>query len=176
MRYTLAIILLTLTLATKAQKITRLDNVSSKDSVATGQVIICGNFIQRLGFKSGGFAQEFYIADTATKEIYAFRVKPVFKSARENTFAYHIKPGTYALLKYQYHESKWYGVKEFHEPVSKADKSYYMFTVRPNSVVNLGNWHFDKQPASFTEPSDEFKDKLAAEFKNLRNFVTVIPK
>jgi len=162
----------------KAQKISRLDKVSSNDTIAPGRAIICGSFIQRLGFKSGGFAQEIYIADTATKQIYAFRVKPIFKSEKDNLFAYHIKPGTYAILKYQYLQSTWYGSKDFHEPIVKSNGPYYIFTVPENSLVNLGIWHFEKQPGSFEDSSQELTDKLALEFKNLNmsNAVVVLPR
>lgn len=45
---------------------------------AINDAIIYGNFIQRLGFTSGGFPQDIRLENVDTKEIYRFRVKPTF--------------------------------------------------------------------------------------------------
>lgn len=174
-------IVFTLTLfafASFGQETIRLNDVGSKDTIATGQAVIYGNFVQRLGFKSGGFAQEMYIVNVATKEVMAFRVKPTFKSAKENAFIYHIKPGTYTVFMYQYVESKWYGAKIFKEPVQKADGGNYTFTIPPNSLVNVGNWNFDKYPGTFNETNGGFNEKMRTDFSKLDfgKAIVVIPK
>ncbi|MES2829767.1 MAG: hypothetical protein V4687_16535 [Bacteroidota bacterium] len=149
------------------QQTTRLNEVGAKDTVAAGQSIMYGNFIQRLGFKSGGYVQEMYIVNSITKEVLIFRVKPMFKSAKENTFAYHIKPGTYTVFMYQYVESTWYGAKIFKEPVTKTDGSSYTFNIPANSLVNVGTWNFNKNPGTFSPANADFNAKLQAVFSKL---------
>jgi len=178
MKSRFTIFLLLFAINAQAQKITRLNAVSANDTLVTGQAIIYGNFIQRLGFRSGGFEQVIHLVDTATRDEFAIRVKPIFKSARENTFAYHIKPGTYAITKYQYTESKWYGAKEFHEPIRKHNGGYYLITIPSTALVNLGGWHFETHPGGFAEGASETTEKLAKEFNKLdfSKAVAVTPK
>ncbi|SKB96112.1 hypothetical protein SAMN05660841_03313 [Sphingobacterium nematocida] len=85
MKHITLILLLFASTLTNAQTIKHLSDVGSKDAVANGQAIIYGNFIQRLGFASGGFAQDIRLINIDTKEVFAFRVKPTFKSSKENT-------------------------------------------------------------------------------------------
>ncbi|GAA4335565.1 hypothetical protein GCM10023149_43640 [Mucilaginibacter gynuensis] len=143
MKKILFVILLLSGLTTQAQKIIQLDDLSVSDTLLNDKAIIYGNFIQRLKFSSGGFPQDIRLKDTLTKNIYAFRVKPTFKSAKENLFCYYLPPGTYQLLNYWYTESKWYGGKVFTEGIlSTANKPLFV-TVKPNKIYYLGDWHFE---------------------------------
>src|SRR5690606_6049788 len=119
MKHSLTIILIFLTMFAKGQNFTTLEEVSSGDTINNGKGIIYGNFIQRLGFSSGGFPQDIRLINLDTKEVLTFRVKPTFKSSKENTFVYYIKPGNYAILNYWWTQSKWYGGKMFTEPIFK---------------------------------------------------------
>jgi hypothetical protein len=47
----------------------KLDKVAKNDSVQKGQGVIYGNFIQRLGFSSGGFPQDIRLRNTETNEL-----------------------------------------------------------------------------------------------------------
>ena len=155
-----------------------------------------GNFIQRLGFSSGGFPQDIRLINTETKEIFTFRVKPTYKSAKENTFCYILKPGKYAIYNYWWTQSKWYGGKTFTEPIFKnidntnnlqakinsgeikdKDLLQYTFTVGENSINYLGTWHFDKGLVSFTDDKQNFDIKIAGRFKklDLSKAETVLP-
>ena len=87
-------------LTTNGQGIKTLKEVLSKDTVQSGHGIIYGLFIQRLGFSSGGFPQNIRIVKLHTKEIFSFRVKPTFKSAKENIFSFHVPSGDYAIIQY----------------------------------------------------------------------------
>ena len=87
MKKYLATLLILVSLTTNGQITITLKEVLSKDTVRSGQGIIYGLFIQRLGFSSGGFPQDIRIINLDTKEIFSFRVKPTFKSAKENIFS-----------------------------------------------------------------------------------------
>ena len=120
MKYVTFTILMFLVFSANAQKYKVLNKLSYNSTVKPGTAIMYGNFIQRLGFNSGGFSQEVRIINVDTDEVYSFTVKPTLKSAKENTFIYFIKPGTYAILNYWWAQSKWYGGKVFTEPIYKG--------------------------------------------------------
>lgn len=105
----LFIISLFFSLSVYSQSMKSLNIISANDTVPEGQAVIYGNFIQRLGFSSGGFPQDIRIINLESNEISTFRVKPIFKTAKENSFCYLIEPGEYAILNYWWTESKWYG-------------------------------------------------------------------
>lgn len=170
----------------KGQKFKTLDEVNSRDTIQTGQAVIYGNFIQRLGFSSGGFPQDIRLINTDTKEVVTFTVKPTFKSAKENTFIYFIKPGNYAILSYCWTQSKWYGGKMYTEPIFKdidttddleqniktgkikvEELKQFTFTITENSLNYLGTWHFDKRLVSFTEDKIQFDNLIQSKFKKI---------
>jgi hypothetical protein len=164
-----------------------LKEVLSKDTVESGQGIIYGLFIQRLGFSSGGFPQDIRIVNLATKEIFSFRVKPTFKSAKENIFSFHIPSGDYAIIQYWWTQSKWYGGKMFTEPIFKnyafsdietklksgelkeEELGHFNFSIQPNTLNYMGTWHFDKEQVSFSD--DKMKlDKILSKTQTKLNF------
>lgn len=111
------------TFIVNGQTLKQLNPVSKQDPASKQKAIIYGNFIQRLGFSSGGFAQDIRIMNVETKEIFPFRVKPTFKSAKENIFCFYLEPGNYVILNYLYTQSKWYGGKIFTEHIYKNVES-----------------------------------------------------
>lgn len=197
MKHSLAIILVFLTMFAEGQTITTLDKVSKRDTIITGKAIIYGNFIQRLGFSSGGFPQDIRLISLDTKEVLSFRVKPTYKSAKENTFVYHIKPGNYAILNYLWTQSKWYGGEMFAEPIFKNidatdnfnqkirsgkihtdNLEQFTFSISENSLYYLGTWHFDKGLVSFSDDKTVFDPLVKGKYKKLEfsNARTEIPK
>lgn len=182
MKYLATTILILMTMFAKSQNFKTLEEVSSGDMITNGQAIIYGNFIQRLGFSSGGFPQDIRIINVDTKEVLTFRVKATFKSAKENTFVYFIKPGNYAILNYWWTQSKWYGGKMYTEPIFKGiDASdnfeqgqikpneliQFSFVVAENSLNYLGTWHFDKGLVSFSDDKIQFDNILNSKYKKL---------
>ena len=182
----LIIILFFCTTFTQAQNIQTLSEVKQKDILQKEESIIYGNFIQRLGFSSGGFPQDIRLINLDTKEIVAFRVKPIFKTTKENSFVYFIKPGNYAILNYWWTQSKWYGGKMFTEPIFRGvdatddfekritsgeiedDKlQMFTFTIVENSLNYLGTWHFDKGLVFFSEDKDKLDNELIQQYGNL---------
>jgi hypothetical protein len=197
MKYLLTIILVFFTMLSKGQGFTTLKEVYGGDTILTEQAIIYGNFIQRLGFSSGGFPQDIRLINIDTKEVLAFRVKPTMKSAKENTFFYFIKPGKYAILNYWWTQSKWYGGKIFTEPIFKGIDStvdferkvisdqinqnelvQFTFTITGNSLNYLGTWNFDKGLVSFADDKTQFDNMVKTKFKKLdfSTATTVLPK
>lgn len=186
MKYLGTTILFFLTMFAKGQNLKTLAEVGSGDTISTEQAIIYGNFIQRLGFSSGGFPQDIRIINLDTKEVLTFRVKPTFKSAKENTFIYFIKPGNYAILNYWWTQSKWYGGKMFTEPIFKGidgtddlenkiksgqtnqnELVQFAFAITENSLNYLGTWHFDKGLVSFTDNKIQFDNLVKSKYKKL---------
>jgi hypothetical protein len=163
-----------------------LKKVSRKDTIPMDKAIIYGNFIQRLGFSGGGFGQDIRLINLSTKEILTFRVKPIFKMAKENTFFCFIKPGTYAILNYWWTQSKWYGgkifteqiFKDFHatdyseqkihsEQTSQTEWVRFTFEITKNSLNYLGTWHFDNRLVSFTDDKIQFDNLVKSKYEKL---------
>ncbi len=197
MKHLSVIILIFATMFAKGQNFTTLEEVSSRDKIKNGKAIIYGSFIQRLGFSSGGYPQDIRLINIDTKEVVTFRVKPTFKSSKENRFAYFIKSGSYAILNYWWTQSKWYGGEMFTEPIYKnVDASdnfkqkiktgeinsknleQFTFTIQDDSLNYLGTWHFDKGLVSFTDDRTQFDNLIKGKFKKLdfSKAKEVIPK
>lgn len=197
MKHSVTIILIFLTMFAKGQNFTALNEVSSGETIKNGKAIIYGNFIQRLGFSSGGFPQDIRLINLDTKEVLTFRVKPTYKSSKENTFVYHIRPGNYAILNYWWTQSTWYGCKMFTEPIfknidatdnfekkvgsgqiNKDNLEQFTFSISENTLNYIGTWHFDKGLVSFTNDKTEFDILIKSKYKKLdfSNAITVIPK
>ena len=195
MKQLLATLLTIASFVVKGQNIKTLNEVSSKDTIQSGQGIIYGVFVQRLGFSSGGFPQDIRLINLDTKEIFSFRVKPTFKSAKENTFYYHIPSGNYSVLHYWWTQSKWYGGKMYTEPIFKhfafsdidsklksgelkrKELEQYKFSIQPNSLTYLGTWHFEKEIVSFSDNKIDLDEKLKDKFSRLdfKNVIITIP-
>lgn len=192
MKYFAITLLIFLALSVNGQKLKWLNKLSYNSTIEPGKAIMYGNFIQRLGFSSGGFAQELQIINLDTEELYSFTVKPALKSAKENTFIYFIKPGNYAILNYLWTQSKWYGGKIFTEPIykgiastadldekiksgqiSKDELKQFTFSVTENSLTYLGTWHFDKEIVKFKDKKLDLDTPLSKRFKKL-NFSQAI--
>jgi hypothetical protein len=197
MKHLATLFLLLLTIISNGQDFLKLNETNSGDALSLEEGIIYGNFIQRLGFSSGGFPQDIRLINLETNEILAFRVKPTLKSAKENTFIYFIKPGKYAILNYWWTKSKWYGAQFFTEPIFKNidatdnfeqkiklgqinqnELEQFTFEITKNSLIYLGTWHFDKGLVSFTDDKMQFDNSVKSKFKKL-NFstaTTILPK
>lgn len=161
-------LLMLMPLISFSQKVTRLVSTYKKDTVEKGQGIIYGEFIQRLGFSSGGFSQDISIQHVASGEVYSFRVKGTFKSAKENTFCYHIPAGKFIILQYFWTKSKWYGGELHFEPVYKGGSNErFEFVIEPDTLTYLGTWHFDEEMVSFKDNKTTLDGKVKGAFKNL---------
>ena len=131
-----------------------------------------------------------------TKEVFSFRVKPTFKSAKENDFIYFLAPGKYIILNYWWTQSKWYGGTMFTETIYKdidatvklekkiksgelqeEDFVQFSFTISENTINYLGTWHFDKGLVSFTDEKTKLDNKISDKFKknDFSTGKTVIP-
>jgi hypothetical protein len=179
-----SVILTLFTFLATSQNYKSLDEFNKNDTIQKGQAVIYGNFIQRLGFSSGGFAQDIRIINLENNEISSFRVKPAYKSAKENIFCFTIPPGTYAIYNYWWTQSKWYGAKFFTEPIYKnldarenldakiksgelkrEDLALFVFTISSNSLNYLGTWHFDNGLVNFSDEKLTLDTKLKDKYK-----------
>lgn len=195
-KYILTACLILVSIISNGQNFKSLNEIKRNDTIPSGQAIIYGNFIQRLGFSSGGYPQDIRIINVDTQEIFAFRVKPTFKSAKENMFCYSLNAGTYAVLNYWWTQSKWYGGKMFTEPIFKGidatenlakrintgrinpnELERFIFTVEGNSINYLGTWHFNTGLVSFTDDKDQFDNLLKGSYKRLdfSSAATILP-
>lgn len=167
------------------QKFPYLDYVQKNDSVKTGQAIMYGNFVQRLGFSSGGFPQEMTVRHVETGTVYIFRVKSTFKSKKEDFFCVHLPPGRYTVENYYWTQSKWYGATAHREPVFKNTESrqlgkmeaegtvneenleQYEFTLQPDVVTYVGTWNFEQDAVRFFDEKPRLDEKVKKIFKKL---------
>ena len=197
MKTLIAAIFLCISVFAHSEGLIRLDEPKSNEAVPAGQAVFYGNFIQRLGFKSGGYPQDIRIVNIDTHATYTFRVKSTFKAAKENLFCYILEPGTYAIVNYWWTKSTWYGGKSYVEPILKGievnekleervksgelkeeDFEMFSFTITPNSVNYLGTWNFAKSPVSFSDEKASLDEKMQDKYKGLdfRNAKTVLPE
>lgn len=181
----------------KGQQIRQLSSVRSGDTILAGQAIMYGNFIQRLAFSSGGFPQDIRLVNLDTKAVLAFRVKPTFKSAKDNNFIYVLPPGNYAILHYWWTRSKWYGGKSFTEPIYKGLDAtdhleqkinsgdiqqdalqLFRFSIAENTLNYMGTWHFDTGIVSFSDDKLQLDNRLKGQYKKLdfSSAKTLLPK
>lgn len=186
MKIILSSIFLFLSVIVNAQQAKSLSAYSGNKIIKEGQATIYGNFIQRLGFSSGGLVQEIMIKNVATSEYFRFVVKPMMKSAKENTFCFTILAGDYEIIYYNYNQSTWYGANMFGEPIFKnvisnedlhlklqsgalkeTDLERFKFTIKENSLNYLGTWHFDDPMVTFSNDKEVLDQKMAKKYKKL---------
>jgi hypothetical protein len=165
------------------QRVSHLDALVKSDSLGLNESIIYGNFIQRLGFASGGYPQDIRLLNLDTQQVLAFRVKPTMKSAKENTFAYFIPAGNYAILNYWWTRSSAISIT-YTEPIFKDVNSYlileknrgrmntenltrFTFTIAPNSINYMGTWHFNTGLVSFTDDKAKMDKVVQPKYKRI---------
>lgn len=143
--------------------------------------IVYGSFIQRLGFESGGFGQYVRLANLTTGKSVRIEVKPPFRSRKQNTFCCALPPGRYALYKYEFTSSKWYGgetqvenLRKFPGPGSGLRTTRYLFTVAPGQLHYLGTWDLGQESTlAFLNEKAQLDAQLTPILKNL-NFSTAV--
>jgi hypothetical protein len=170
MKKLLSIIFIILGFILNGQEFVTLEKVSKNAKSPVKESIIYGDFIQRLGFSSGGFPQDMYIKNLESEKFYRFRAKPTYKSRKDNTFCFYIPPGEYVIYSYFWTQSKWYGGNWHGEPIFEGidlsefdegeeivvsekmddDSVRYIFKVKEKSINYLGTWHFDNINIHFT--------------------------
>ena len=154
------------------QKFTNLSAVMKPGKLKQGQAIIYGSFVQRLGFTSGGFGQYIFLKNVESQKIYRFSVKPTFKSAKENTFIYHVPPGTYVIHQYVWTKSKWYGGETYVEPIVKEQPAdsllrYYVLNLMPDKVSYVGTWNFASEKPEFINSKHDLDERIQKKYKKL---------
>lgn len=168
-----------------AQQTYSLIEFTYRDTIPMNKALIYGNFIQRLGFSSGGFAQDIKLLRHETNDILVMRVKNAYKSEKENTLFYRIRPGTYSIISYKWARSEPFGVTMYTEPIYKGissnglekkiesgevsleSLSRFTFTVTAGQLFYLGTWHFDNEMVSFSDDKAVLDIILKKKFKNV---------
>ncbi len=193
MKYIFLILLTFIIHGIIGQNIESLEKVSKDSKLKNEQSIIYGDFIQRLDFSSGGFPQDIYVKNIETNKSYKYRVKPTYKSRKDNTFCFYIPEGTYFIYSYFWTQSKWYGGIWNGEPIFKgidatkydekdeiaeeylvkSDSLRFKFTVRKSSINYLGTWHFDSGLVTFSNDKKTFDLEIKSMYKKL-NFKEAI--
>jgi len=196
MKSIITTILLLIANLTQAQKVRNLESVPKYSKPLSHQTLIYGNFIQRLGFKSGGFPQYVRMLNQNTQKLYALKVKPELSSSKENSFFYYIPPGKYTILNYVWTESAIYGGKMTTEPIFKGidttrkidgkvvdvaikneELLQFSFEIEPETITYLGTWNFETGVVSFVDEKVKIDEKLSPTYTRI-NFSaakTVIP-
>lgn len=142
----------------------------------TDRGIIFGSCVQRLGFNSGGLPQFVRLANLSTGKAVTIEVKPGMRSRKESAFCYALPPGRYALYRYQYSISRWYGAETHDEQLLKSapapgaplSATRYVFTVVAGTTSCVGTWNFtqENQPVFSTDKA-RLNAELQPIFKNL---------
>lgn len=187
MKTVLLITFIVLGFILKGQEFKVLEKVPKNKKAADKEAIVYGDFIQRLGFSSGGFPQDVYLKNLNSEKYYRFRAKPTYKSRKDNSFCFYIPTGRYIIYSYFWTQSKWYGGAWHGEPIFKdidlskykvgerlIDEEYldndsvrFIFEVKDNSINYLGTWHFDDINVYFTNDKDSFDIEIKSQYKKL---------
>jgi hypothetical protein len=187
MRFTATLLLLFFSIFSFAQKPIVLKKVKKKDIEIDGKSIIYGTFIQRLGFSSGSLPQNIILTNLDTKEIFQFRVKPTYKSAKKNTFCVYIKPGNYEITGYFWAQSTVAGATFYTEPtykgvnceyfallagissgkIKESELTKYCFKIEKNTINFMGTWNFKSGIALFTSEISKFNGEKKNKYSNI---------
>jgi hypothetical protein len=178
-KFILLILLISLMFTCQAQSARILKNVVDKESRDYKRAMIYGIFVQRLGFKSGGFPQYVKVYNFDQNKEYRLRVKDAFTAQKNSLFCAELPLGMYELRSYIYIQSKWYGGKEFEEQLYKnidcSDSVKYKaavdslglssfkrfsFTVNEISPYYVGQWEFGTGLVSFSSDKQTSDEKL----------------
>jgi hypothetical protein len=187
MKYLLIISLTILFQGLIGQHIPSLDKVPKGAKLSNDQSIIYGDFIQRLGFSSGGYPQYIIIKNIESNMYYKFNVKTTYKSRKDNTFCYYINPGSYLIYSYHWTQSTGLGGTFYKEPIFKgidatkyneyeeivpyslveSDSVRYKFEIKESSIHYLGTWKFDSGLVSFVDEKEKFDPEIETMYKKL---------
>jgi TonB family protein len=151
------------------------------------QGLVYGSCVQRLpGAASGGLGQYVRLANVSTGKAVRIDVKPAFLTRAQHSFCYALPPGRYALYKYEFTESKFYGGRLHEEDLHKAllngqplRTTRYEFTVSPGQLHYVGTWDFSQagQP-TFRNDKAVLDSQLQAKLKgfDLSRAVVAVPQ
>ena len=146
--------------------------------IPTDRGLVYGSCIQRLGFESGGLGQYVRLVNLTTGKPVRIKVKPPFRSRKQNAFCFALPPGRYALYKYEFTASKWYGGQLHEENLRKTTSpaptggrlsaTRYLFTVTAGQLHYLGTWNLEQENAPvFLNEKTQLDAQLLPVFKNL---------
>lgn len=138
--------------------------------------VIYGSCIQRLGSTSSGLGQYVRLANMTTGKTVSIQVKLTMRSCKESGFCYALPPGRYALYKYRYSISRWYGLEAQEEQLLKpspaagpaVSATRFVFTAEAGSVSCVGAWDFTQEnsPVFLTDKA-RLDTELQPLFKNI---------
>lgn len=146
-----------------------LKSLSNRGTVPVGMAVIYGNFVQRLGFSSGGLSQDIYLLNLLTEQVVTLRVKKPLKSSKENIFCYLIEPGEYAIIQYQWSQSKWYGTQTHVEPIWKNqdESERFVVSIPRGTLYYIGTWYFDTEAVYFTDDQQSLDTLINDKYRKL---------
>ena len=143
---------------------------ASHPTIPADKGVIYGSCLQRLGFGSGGVGQYVRLINLTTGKAFRLNVKPVLRSRQENNFCY-------ALLHYEYTDSKWSGLSMHVESIHKElptntlplAATRYQFVVEPGQLHYVGTWNFSAaaEGAQFIQEKSRLDDWFTGKYKRL---------
>lgn len=148
------------------------------DTIPRGKAVIYGNFIQGLGFKSGGASQNIHFHNTTVQKFYSMEVKGKFTSKAENPFIYVLPPGEYEIVSYNYSVSEPFGVNTYTnytypdpETTTKVlppdtaefkslDLPRLFFKIDNRTLNYVGSWDFRSLQITFLNEKEKLDQKF----------------
>ncbi len=168
-------------------------------TIRNGRAYIYGQFIQRLGFSSGGFSQYIKLYNLDDKHFYYINVKPSLRSKKLNRFHNSVPAGKYIVYSYEWTKSKWYGglrttegvyknatAKELDErqksgiTIMESELERFILNIESGKVNYLGTWNFTDDKPVFTNEKqvadEDMQDTYYFKFFDLGQAAVNIPQ
>jgi hypothetical protein len=141
-----------------------LEPVDGLDSLKTGKSIIYGSFVQRHGLKDDHCVQRILVKNTDLKTYFFLQVDFLNKYKSHKLWAFHIPPGSYEIVRYDFCESLVYFTVKHKEIIndnatnSAQNFDRFKFKIETGSLNYCGVWNFYEEDPFFFD-SKEYTDK-----------------
>lgn len=153
----------------------KLPKVDWTENLLHDQSIIYGNFFRRRGGGSGTTRHSIRLINVNTRELLSFVVKRKSQGKKNSIFICHIKPGTYQIINYKYSKDNGFIITTVVENIFKGiditlpeikkkikageinldSYSRYEFTIRPNTINDVGEWNLNNGIPVFSKNKKE---------------------
>jgi hypothetical protein len=130
----------------------------------TGKSIIYGSFVQRHGLKDDRCVHRILVKNTDLKAYFFLKIDFLNKYKSHKLWAFHIPPGNYEIVRYDFCEYLFYFTIKHKETIkdgtTSSDQkiSRFKFKIDTESLNYCGVWNFYEEDPFFFD-SKEYTDK-----------------